>query len=42
MEMCQTLCCASKDCDIAMVHKDTETSCEVSCDIYKEGRCHEW
>ena len=39
MEMCQTLCCASKDCDIAMVHKDTETSCEVSCDIYKEGTC---
>lgn len=38
MEMCQALCCATKDCDIAMVHKDTEKECEVSCDIYKEGR----
>ncbi len=36
MRLCQALCCISKDCDIAMMHKKTETYCEVSCDIYKE------
>lgn len=36
MRYCQALCCISKDCDIAMMHKKTDKNCEVSCDIYKE------
>lgn len=36
MKMCQTLCCLTKGCKIAMMHKDKDKNCEVSCDIYKE------
>lgn len=36
MKMCQALCCITKGCTIAMMHKKTEKHCEVSCDIYKE------
>lgn len=36
MEQCQALCCITKGCKIAMMHKDKDTTCYGSCDIYKE------
>ena len=36
MEQCQALCCIAKNCVYAEIKRDRDTSCEVSCDIYKE------
>lgn len=36
MAVCQALCCITKGCTIAMVHKVTDSECQISCDIYEE------
>ena len=36
MKDCQALCCIVPSCNFAVIHRKEETTCEVSCSIYKQ------